>query len=152
MPSALLTVRAQVFLWRMYRLVWDGAWPYMPGKWGKSMQWQMQFDTSSSFERVVKTIVSYLRSPNPHSAHFPCFSRVILTWVLQEVAFFGIINSEHCTHKTHLRELWRYLRYMGMRVPARTRCWLVWRRYLIGRCKRQQMQYSLIPCLFHLDL
>ena len=71
-------------------------------------------------ERVVKTVVSYLRSANPDGAQFPCFSQVILTQVLQEVVFFGIIQSERCMHKTHLRELWRCLRYMGMHVPAQT--------------------------------
>lgn len=44
--------------------------------------------TTSSSERVVKTVVSYLRSANPGGAQFPCFSWVFLTQLLQEVAFF----------------------------------------------------------------
>lgn len=59
-----------------------------------------KFDTSS-FEKLVDK----LWPAKSDGAQFPCFGHVILTQLLQEVAFFGIIQSGHCTHKTHLRRL-----------------------------------------------
>lgn len=52
------------------------------------------------------------------------FSHVILTRLLQEVAFFGIIQSGHCMRKTHLRRL-EVFALQGHVCQLRPDAWLV---------------------------
>lgn len=70
-------------------------WWYMPEKYMSRKenwwQWCKKIDTSS-FEKLVGN----LWPAESDGAQFPCFSHIILKQLLQEIAFFGIIQSGHC--------------------------------------------------------
>lgn len=132
-------------------------WWCMSGKYTsrKDNWWQCykQID-NSLFEKLVRN----LWSAKSDGAQFPRFNHIILMQLLQEVAFFGIIPSGRCMHKAHLRRL-EVFALQGHVCQLRPKAWLVWPSlivgrawYLIGRRRRQQMWYNLIPCPSHLDL